>query len=577
MQNRSWFLFTMGVVGSLLALIGIFTLIEGQGMIQPRTIGLIFFFGTVALYAIVGVMVSARKVADYYVAGRDIPALYNGMAGGANWMSAASVIGMAGTIYLLGYDGLAYIMGWTGGYVLLALLIAPYVRKMRAYTVPDFMAARYGGNLARGVSVFAALAMNVVYLIPQFMGVGMIASRFLGLPFQWGVFVALAVILLTTFSGGMRGVTWVSVAQYLILMVAYLVPLVILSVRLTGNPIPWIAYGRALQQIDAFEVANGMTRYVQPFTNMSMLNTLGLIFCLMVGTVGLPHVLTRFYTVKSVRDSRISVGWCLAFIILIYISAPAKAALVRNDIYQNLVGTQMSELPAWTDTWGKQGLVTITDENNDGILQFSELKLHADMIVVGAPEIARMPYTVSGLIGAGGMAAAVSTSLGLLMVLAAGVAHDIYKKMINPNASEGAVLFWSRAVLVVVAALCALAALTKPALIVVMVAWAFSIAAASFFPAVFLGIWWRRANAQGAVAGMIVGLIVTIGYIIISHFYNVRFFGILPVNAGLFGVPANFIVTYVVSMLTAPPSMEVQDLVTELRYPRATRQIGEEM
>lgn len=575
MQNKQWFKFSAGVICSLLLLVVLFSYIEGLGLIQPRTIGLIFFFGTVVLYAVVGLLVSARKVSDYYVAGRDIPALYNGMAGGANWMSAASVIGMAGTIYLLGYDGLAYIMGWTGGYVLLALLIAPYIRKMKAYTVPDFMAARYGGNLARGVSVFAALAMNVVYLIPQFMGVGMIASRFLGLPFEWGVFVALAVILLTTFSGGMRGVTWVSVAQYLIIIVAYLTPLVILSVRLTGNPIPWLAYGRALESIGNFEAANNMTAYVQPFARMSMLNTLGLIFCLMVGTVGLPHVLTRFYTVKSVRDSRISVGWCLLFIILVYISAPAKAALVRNDIYQNLVGTPISELPEWTETWGKQGLVKINDENGDGLLQFKELTLHADMIVIGAPEIARMPYTISSLIGAGGMAAAVSTSLGLLMVLAAGVAHDIYKKMINPDASEGKVLFWSRAVLVVVASLCALAALSRPALIVVMVAWAFSIAASSFFPAIFLGIWWRRANAAGAVSGMIVGLLVTIGYIILSHFYKIQIWGILPINAGLFGVPANFLVTFVVSMLTQAPSEDIQELVTELRYPRATREIGE--
>jgi len=575
LKNKQWAMFVIGVVTILLALVGIFTIMEGQGLIQPRTIGLIFFFGTVALYAVVGLMVSARKVSDYYVAGRDIPALYNGMAGAANWMSAASVIGLAGTIYLLGYDGLAYIMGWTGGYVLLALLVAPYIRKMRAYTVPDFMAARYGGNVARGVSVFAALAMNIVYLIPQFMGVGSIAARFLGLPYQVGVFVALAVILLTTFSGGMRGVTWVSVAQYLILIVAFLVPLVIMSVRLTGNPIPWIAYGRALESITNFENANGMVNYIQPFQKMGMVNTLGLIFCLMVGTVGLPHVMTRFYTVPSVKESRISVGWCLLFIILLYISAPAKAALVRNDIYHNLVGTSYDELPAWMETWGAQGLVKTEDKNGDGFLQFNELTLHADMIVIGTPEITRMPYTVSSLIGAGGMAAAVSTSLGLLMVLAAGVAHDIYKKMINPDASESTVLFWSRAVLVVVASLCALAALTRPALIVAMVAWAFSIAASSFFPAVFLGIWWRRANAPGAVSGMIVGLIVTISYIIASHFYGVRIFGILPVNAGLFGVPANFIVTYFVSMATAAPSEDIMDLVTELRYPVATRAIGE--
>lgn len=575
MRDNQWTKFALTVIGVLLFLVALFSFLEGQGVMAPRTIGLIFFFGTVVLYAAVGVLSSARKVADYYVAGRDIPALFNGMAGAANWMSAASVIGMAGTIYLLGYDGLAYIMGWTGGYVLLALLIAPYVRKMKAYTVPDFMAARYGGNLARGVSVFAAVAMNIVYLIPQFMGVGMIASRFLGLPFEWGVFVALAVILMTTFSGGMRGVTWVSVAQYLIALTAYVVPLVILSIRLTGNPIPWLSYGTALSEITAFEAANNLVSYVQPFTNMSMANTLGLIFCLMVGTVGLPHVLTRFYTVKSVRESRISVGWCLLFIVFIYASAPAMAALVRNEIYQNVVGTQISELPAWVDTWGDQGMVTVEDVNNDGVLAFTGLELHADMIVTGAPEIAGMPYTISGLIGAGGMAAAVSTSLGLLMVLAAGVAHDIYKKMINPDASEGTVLFWSRAVLVIVASLCALAALSRPALIVAMVAWAFSIAAASFFPAIFLGIWWRRANAAGAVSGMIVGLIVTIGYIIISHFYGIQFFGILPVNAGLFGVPANFIVTYIVSMMTEAPPEDIMDLVTELRYPRATREMGE--
>jgi len=295
----------------------------------------------------------------------------------------------------------------------------------------------------------------------------------------------------------------------------------------------------------------------------------------MVGTVGLPHVLTRFYTVKSVRESRLSVGWCLFFIILIYMSAPAKAALVRNEIYTNLVGTEISELPEWIDTWGAQEMVAVEDKNNDGILQFDELTLHADMVVIGAPEIADMPYTISSLIGAGGMAAAVSTSLGLLMVLAAGVAHDIYKKMLNPKASEKSVLFWCRAVLAAVSALCALLALNRPALITVMVAWAFSIAAASFFPAIFLGIWWRRANAAGAVAGMIVGLTVTIGYIVMSHFFGVSIFGILPLNAGLFGVPANFLVTCTVSLLTKKPSQEIQELVTELRYPRIIKEIGE--
>jgi cation/acetate symporter len=587
--------FTISLIVGLLVTVVLLTFLEGAGLVGYRSIGLIFFFGTILLYAALGYMTSTRKVADYFVAGRTVPSLYNGMAGASNWMSAASVIGMSGTIYLLGFDGAAYLLGWTGGYVLLALLVAPYIRKLKAYTVPDFLDARYGGRYARTVGVICALAMNFVYLIPQFMGVGMIAGRFLGLSYQAGVFIALVSVLFCVYFGGMRGVTWTQVAQYVVLIIAFLIPLFGISFMRTGNPIPWLAWAESMGRVAAFEQANNITPIVQPFARMSMANTLGLIFCLMVGTIGLPHVLTRFYTVPSIRESRTSVGWCLLFIVLLYISASAKAIFVRDTIYTDIVGARYDQLPKWMRDWGPEGmkLVNYEDKNADGILQFGELRMHADMIVISTPEIAGMPYAVSGMIGAGGMAAAISTCLGLLMVLATAVSHDIYKKMLRPGATEAQVIFWSKIIIVVVSAISALAALSRPAIIVEMVAWAFSIAAATFFPAVVLGLWWRRTNAQGALSGMVVGLVVTLGYILMARFFNVttgafqwsgpapagadafRIWGFIPITAGVFGVPANLIVTYVVSLLTPAPKQEIQDLITELHFPRATMTLGE--
>lgn len=596
MKEFSYPRFTLSLVGGMLGTLVVLTFLGNAGIMGAKGIGMVFFFGTILLYAALGYKTSTGKVADYFVAGRTVPPMYNGMAGASNWMSAASVIGMSGTIYLLGFDGSAYLLGWTGGYVLLALLVAPYIRKLKAYTVPDFLDARYGGKYARAVGVICALAMNIVYLIPQFMGIGMIAGRFLGLSYQAGVFIGLAAVLVCVYFGGMRGVTWTQVAQYVVLALAFLVPLFGISMMRTGNPIPWLGWAESMGRVLAFEKANGITPIIQPFARMSMANSLGLIFCLMVGTIGLPHVLTRFYTVPSVRESRKSVGWCLLFIVLIYISASAKAIFVRDTIYTDIVGTRYEQLPKWMEDWGPEGmkLVNFEDKNADGILQFDELKMHADMIVISTPEIAGMPFAVSGMIGAGGMAAAISTSLGLLMVLATAVSHDIYKKMLRPGASESQVIFWSKVIIVAVSVISAVVALQRPAIIVEMVAWAFSIAAATFFPAVVLGLWWRRANAQGALTGMVVGLIVTLGYILMARFFNVttgafqwggaapagvdafRILGFIPITAGVFGVPANMIVTYIVSMLTPAPKQEIQDLITELHFPRETMLLGED-
>ncbi|HSW36616.1 MAG TPA: sodium:solute symporter family protein [Candidatus Limnocylindrales bacterium] len=596
MKEFSYTRFSVILIVGMLLTVLVLTLAETAGIVAYRGVGLVFFFGTVLLYAALGYMTGTRKVADYFVAGRTVPSFFNGMAGASNWMSAASVIGMAGTIYLLGFDGAAFLLGWTGGYVLLALLVAPYIRKLKAYTVPDFLDARYGGRYARLVGVVCAVAMNFVYLIPQFMGVGMIAGRFLGLSYATGVWISLVVVLFCVYFGGMRGITWTQVAQYLVLIIAFLIPLFGISFMLTRNPVPWLSWTESMGRVLAFEAAHGMTPIIQPFARMSMPNMLGLIFCLMVGTIGLPHVLTRFYTVPSVRASRTSVAWCLFFIVLLYISASAKAIFVRDTVYHQIVGSSFEQLPQWMHDWGPEGLdlVRFTDDNGDGILQFAELWMHADMIVISTPEIAGMPAAVSGMIGAGGMAAAISTSLGLLLVLATAVSHDVYKKMLRPGATEAQVIFWSRVIIVGVTAVSALAALGRPAIIVEMVAWAFSIAAATFFPAVVLGLWWRRANAPGALSGMIVGLIVTLAYILMARFFNVttgafqwvgpapaaadafRIWGFIPITAGVFGVPANIIVTYVVSMLTKPPSQEIQDLVTELHFPRATMVLGED-
>jgi cation/acetate symporter len=656
--GKIYLMYTGVFIGFVIAL----GIAEQMGM-SNKTIGYMFMIVTIGVYAMIGIMSRTAKISEYYVAGRTVPAFFNGMATGSDWMSAASFIGMAGTIFGFGYDGLAYIMGWTGGYVLLAVFLGPYLRKFGQYTIPDFLGARYGGNAARTIGIIAAITASFTYLIAQVTGVGIIMSRFLGIDFAIGVFVGLAGILVCSMLGGMKAVTWTQVAQYIILIVAYLVPVTVMSQKATGFPVSEIMYGQALQKIDAKEKAinadpkeaevrtlwkqeaakmdakikalpasldeekkaldaklaalpadapaadkekiekamkalpkdpeeakekwtetkkkyEGQSKeikpYLQPFARLDMKNMLALTFCLMVGTAGLPHILMRYYTVPSVKDARISVGWSLFFIFLLYFTAPAYAAFARNEVLNNVIGLPIAQLPAWMANWGKVGLVSFKDINGDGILQFYELTIGADAIVLATPEIAGLPYVVSGLVAAGGLAAALSTADGLLLTISNALSHDLYYKMINPNASILKRLTISRALLVVVALISAYVATFKLTIIVELVAWAFSIAAASFFPALVMGIWDKRANKAGALAGMWVGFGTCLFYMIGSRFYGLNWWGIKTISSGLFGIPLGFITIYIVSRLTAPPSQELQEFVEHVRIPKGAAKASAE-
>jgi len=560
----------------------------GEQLGMPNAwIGYVFMAATIGLYAMIGIMSRTAETDEYYVAGRRVPALYNGMATGADWMSAASFIGMAGTLYAQGYDGLAFVMGWTGGYVLVALFLAPYLRKFGQYTIPDFLGTRYGGNLPRTIGIICAITASFTYVIAQIYGAGIITSRFLGIDLATGVWVGLAGVLVCSLLGGMRAVTWTQVAQYIVLIIAYLAPVVWLSVKVTGNPVPQLAYGEVLQQISGLEQQLGVAAgHSTPFVKNDMVNFIALTFCLMVGTAALPHILMRFFTTPSVKEARKSVGWSLFFIFLLYFTAPAYAAFAKLEVYSNVVGQAVASLPAWVASWSKVGLVSICDATNaietikgctangngDGILQLAELVLNADAIVLATPEIAGLPYVVAGLVAAGGLAAALSTADGLLLTISNALSHDVYYKMVNPNASAKKRLTVARILLLGVAAVAAYAASHAPATILSIVAWAFSIAAAAFFPALVLGIFWKRANRAGAVAGMLVGFGITLYYLINVKFLGMTpWFGIKDVSAGIFGIPLGFLTIIVVSLMTKEPSQEIKDLVEDLRYPRLAK------
>ncbi len=639
---------------------------ESMGLSQ-QVIGHVFLFVTIAIYATIGVMSRTSDVSEYYVAGRRVPAMFNGMATAADWMSAASFIGLAGTLYFSGFEGLAFVTGWTGGFVLVALLLAPYLRKFGQYTIPDFLGARYQGNVARLVGLAATVLASFVYLVAQIYGVGLVTSRFVSVEFEIGLFIGLAGILVCSFLGGMRAVTWTQVAQYVILIIAYLVPVVILSYKLTGIPIPQAVYGKVLQEITAREdvlleaptevavrglyaaraqdFADKMAalpdsleierrRMIEQLNQMRLGNApardialteralrdmprtpadaqqiwerarldalerskppprhaeahpgateresaiarnnfLALMFVLMVGTAALPHILMRYYTTPGVMEARRSVMWSLLFIFLLYVTAPAYAVFAKWEVYHNVVGSSLGILPDWVASWGRVGLVRIEDVNADGILQLAELSLNTDVIVLATPEIAGLPYVVSGLVAAGGLAAALSTADGLLLTIANALSHDLYYKVINPKASAHRRLVISKSQLLVVAVVAAWVASMRPDNILFMVGLAFSIGASAFFPALVLGIFWKRANRPGAVTGMLVGLAVTIFYVVRTHpFFGGSmanaWFDINSISAGVFGVPLGFVTIVVVSLLTRPPPQEIQDLVDYVRYP----------
>ena len=677
--NRVYRWYTLG----FLLFVVVLAVLEQWGL--PRDwIGFIFLIATIALYAGIGIMSRTTDATEYYVAGRRVPAMYNGMATGADWMSAASFIGLAGTLYLSGYNGLAFILGWTGGYCLVALLLAPYLRKFGQFTIPDFLGERYGGNLPRFIGVFAAILCSFTYLVAQIYGVGLITSRLTGVAFEIGVFLGLGGILVCSFLGGMRAVTWTQVTQYIVLIVAYLLPVVWLSVKQTGVPVPQAIYGFQLEKVTAKEklltndpkelevralyrqraqvlqakladpavalaadkaaaearlaqlraanapsreisVAekavsalprdaaaaraiwgrgltqaqtksrplNGMPPHAAQFAgdpdgdaaaqktfNDSRRNFLALVFCLTIGTAALPHILMRYYTVPSVKQARESVTWSLLFIVLLYFTAPALAVLVKFEVFHGLVGTPFDELPAWVASWSKvdPSLLSLTDINKDGLLQLNEMSIDGDIIVLATAEIGGLPYVIAGLVAAGGLAAALSTADGLLLTIANALSHDIYYKMLDPNASTARRVTISKVLLLMVALAAAYLAAQRPADILFLVSAAFSFAASAFFPALVLGIFWKRTNGLAASIGMLAGLGVTLYYMAVNQSWLRQVFGVTvpvdlwwgiqPISAGLFGVPAGFAVIVLVSWFRPPPSPQVQALVEYVRYPR---------
>jgi cation/acetate symporter len=678
--NRIYLWYTLGFIVFVLILGGL----EQLGL-PKRAIGVIFLLSTIVMYACIGIVCRTTDPAEYYVAGRRVPALYNGMATAGDWISAATFIGLAGTLYLQGYAGLAFIIGWTGGYCLVALLIAPYLRKFGQYTIPDFLGERYASHVPRVIGVLGAVMCSFVYVVAQIYGVGLITARLTGVDFVVGIFLGLGGILVCSFLGGMRAVTWTQVAQYIILIIAFLVPVVWLSVKQTGVPVPQLVYGSQLEKLSEREtqllndpkekdviaafkaraaaydeklkdvrvtlaqdrreavktveqlkalnaplaeiqlaerVLAAMPKNeaaarelwtrlraanearTQPLAGMpphgqqyegdpngnaeqaraydeSRLNFLALVFCLVIGTAGLPHILMRSYTTPSVREARESVTWTLIFIGLLYVTAPALAVLVKFEVFNGLVGSSFDALPAWIANWSKvdPALLSVTDINRDGILQLGEINIGSDIVMLATPEIAGLPYVVSGMVAAGGVAAALSTADGLLLTIANALSHDLYFKLIDSRAPSARRVIMSKMMLLVVALAAAGVAAYKPVNIVFLVAGAFSLAAAAFFPALVLGIFWARANRWGAGAGMAAGLGITTYYMVqnepwLRGVFKVSspvtlWLGIQPISAGVFGVTLGFVVMVVVSLVTPSDEPQARAFLDRVRYPNA--------
>lgn len=621
--------------GGFVAFVVFIGVLERAG-VPNHILGYLFVAFTIGVYAAIGIMSRTMQVDEYYVAGRKVPSFYNGMATAADWMSAASFIGMAGTLYLLGYDGLAFILGWTGGYVLVATLIAPYLRKFGCYTVPDFLAFRFGGNAARIAGIVVLMSCSFTYVVAQIVGTGLIGARLLGMSFELAVFVGLVGILVCSMLGGMRAVTWTQVAQYIVLIIAYLIPVIILSTQKFGIPIPQLTYGTVLSEIQAKEAALGVSAaasHVVPFARYDPLNFFALVLCLMVGTASLPHVLMRYFTTPSVREARSSVAWTLLFIFILYFTAPAYAAFAKLEVFENVIGKPLAQLPGWIYSYGKIGLIQICGTNavdvatitaacgkiagHTGILQLSNFTIQADAIVIATPEIAGLPYVVSGLVAAGGLAAALSTADGLLLAIANALSHDVYARMINKNAPVARKLVIARVLLILVAIVAAWVASGRPADIVAMVAWAFSLAAAGLFPALVMGIWSKKTTAAAAVAGIWAGFLATLVYLVVTRYFpgfgvnvlgmysnvnpvtgaalvdiaklkveqpqlfqqgwvaishplasKVGYFNVANISAGLFGMPIGFLTMFIVSKFTTAPTKELQDFIDQIRQPR---------
>ena len=572
---------------------------------------------TFALYIGIAVWTRAGSTGEFYVAGKGVSPIANGMATAADWMSAASFISMAGIIAFAGMDGSVYLMGWTGGYVLLALLLAPYLRKFGKFTVPDFMGDRYDSQTARLVAVICAIFVSFTYVAGQMRGVGVVFSRFLEVDITLGVIIGMGLVFFYAVLGGMKGITYTQVAQYCVLIFAYTVPAVFLGLMATGNPVPQLALGAAdenglglLQKLDGTLADLGFGAYTQ--YRKSTLDLLCITGALMLGTAGLPHVIIRFYTVRRVRDARSSAGWALLFIAILYTTAPAIAVFARANLLDTVPGVAYAEAPGWVSTWEDSGLVAWVDKNGDGVIQHApgsvfagspdflaaedgspmrgdhgqrllsnapsdganELFVDRDIMVLANPEISGLPDWVIALVAAGGLAAALSTAAGLLMVISSAVSHDLVKRMLRPEISEKGELTLARVAAAVVVVFAGYLGVNPPDYVAAVVAFAFGLAASSFFPAILLGIFWNRMNAAGAVSGMIVGLAATTAYIVWFKFVDPAsntaenwFLGISPEGFGTVGMLLNFAVAIPVALMTRPPSAEIQAMIEDIRVP----------
>ena len=541
---------------------------------------------TFALYIVIAIKTRASSTKEFYIAGGGVSPLVNGIATAADWMSAASFISMAGLISFMGYDGSVYLMGWTGGYVLLALLLAPYLRKFGKYTVPDFVGDRYYSQTARLVAVVAAIFISFTYVAGQMRGVGIVFSRFLEVDINTGVVIGMIIVVFYAVLGGMKGITYTQVAQYCVLIFAYMVPAIFISLQLTGNPIPQLGFGGTLNdgtylldKVDGLLTELGFLAYTSG--SKEMLDMFFITAALMVGTAGLPHVIVRFFTVPKVKDARKSAGYALFFIAILYTTAPAVGVFGIYNMITNINGQKIESLPVWVQNWQKTGLIKIEDKNQDGMILYqndkvkNELTIDKDIMVLANPEIAGLPNWVVALVAAGGLAAALSTAAGLLLVISTAISRDLLKNALAPNISEKSELLYARLSAIFAVVVAGYFGVNPPGFVAEVVAFAFGLAAASFFPVIIMGIFSKRMNKEGAIAGMIIGLIFTLSYLIYFKFMNPElnnkdhwWFGISPEGIGTLGMILNFVVSIIISKFTPPPPKHIQDLVEEIRIPR---------
>ena len=584
--------------GGFVVFIVLMAILEQVG-VSADTIGILFVGFTIAIYALIGWLSRTMQVDAYYVAGRQVPPVFNGMATAADWMSGASFVAMAGGIYMGGHAYLAFVVGWTGGYVLVAVLMAPYLRKFGCYTVPDFIGTRYGGNTARFLAVCVLVLASFTYVTAQINATGTIAARALQIPFGVGVWFGLLGILLCSMLGGMRAVTWTQVAQYIVLIIAYLVPVFWMSNKQGFGVFPQFGYGDAVARITELEqmLQVGVLEPVEKVAGLKALTALHatpgdsllaswkfvtLVACMMLGTASLPHILMRYFTTPSVRAARASVAWSLLFIFLLYFTAPALATFTKLQILDpnlatSIIGKAIADVNAleWIQKWSAVKMVALVDSNGDGILQINEFFMRGDIVVLATPEIAGLPYVISGLVAAGGMAAAMSTADGLLLAIANALSHDLYYKIIDPKAETAKRLIVARVLLIVIGAAGAFVASMKLTGILGAVAWAFCFAMSGLFFPLVLGVWWKRANRQGAIAGMAVGLVVGTAYL-----WAVRFGGMEPwigldhLRFGIVGATASLIAMVAVSLMTPAPDEETQAMVDEVRVPKGQTILG---